>query len=475
MFLRTMHRSLFGQTVIIALVVAGLGIYYFGVYPFIATLQDVQSSPLATTVGGVESALAGFAINERQKPGSGQPLSANEVLKGVAAKNPQFRYFVRVRGQNYGDSRPPLFYEQAQIPKIEAFQASLSNPDYCGNLFRKVTRDDGAAGYQYGGCGGEAYYFEFSGLSTSLSNQADSLLVVLQKMTWPYSRVFLIGTAVAFLLFMLVLAANFAQIRRVTRLAESLDLERLDRKLPERGLPVEVLSLVRALNHMISRADEVQARRRFFLSAAAHEMRTPLTVLRTRLEMLDDGALKDKLVADVQRLTELVNQLLTLMSIGSRGEPTGRVDLIGCVHRVAISREPVATARGVTLEFDVQPARFDIGGDGNLVEVALANLVDNAVSVCSPGGVVTLRVGSDGTITVSDTGTGLDDETRASLFEPFVRRSSERGGYGLGLAIVKAVVDLHGGSVRGENGPTGGALFTIAWPADKRSERALSA
>lgn len=461
MTLRSLHRSLFGQTVIIALVLAGLGLYYLGIYPFITTLRDLPAAPLASTESAVGSALATFAIDDKGKGGPATQPAANALLKSVAEKNPDFRYFVRVGGKTYSNHGTPLFYDQAQIPRIEAFQTGLANPELCVNMMHKVKREDGVGGYQYGSCGGGNYYFEYAGLKTALTNQRDSLLVIFQKFTWPYSRVFLIGTAIAFLLFMLVLAANFAQIRRITRLAESLDMDRLDRKLPERGLPVEVLSLVRALNRMIARGEEVQTRRRFFLSAAAHEMRTPLTVLRTRLEMLDEGATKNKLVEDVQRLTELVNQLLTLMSIGSRSEPTDRIDLVHCVHRVAISREPVASARGVILAFEVQPERLEIIGDGNLVEVALANLVDNAISVCDAGDVVTVSLLPDGTLTVSDEGPGLDEDTQASLFEPFVRRSSERGGYGLGLAIVKAVIDLHHGTVRGENRASGGAAFSI--------------
>lgn len=463
--LRSLHRSLFGQTVIIALVLAALGIYYLGVYPVLNTLQDLPAAPLATTQSVVTAALAGATIDERERPGSIQRLENNDLLKSVKERNPDFRYFIRVGERSYGTSATSLFYEKADIPKIEAFQAALAKPEYCANLLHLTEmRADGLAGYQYGSCQNFSYYFEYAGLKNALTTQRDSLLVIFQKFTWPYSRVFLIGTAVAFCLFMLVLAVNFSQIRRMTRLAESLDLDRLDRKLPERGLPVEVLSLVRALNRMIARADEVQTRRRFFLSAAAHEMRTPLTVLRTRLEMLDEGTTKEKLVEDVKRLTELVNQLLTLMSIGSRTEPKDRVDLVGCVHRVAISREPVATARGVVLEFDVQPERLEIIGDANLVEVALANLVDNAISVCDAGDVVTVGLQHDGVITVSDNGPGLDEETRASLFEPFVRRSAERGGYGLGLAIVKAVVDLHGGVVRASNREKGGAEFLINLP-----------
>ncbi len=465
MILRSLHRSLFGQTVIITLVLAALGIYYLGVYPVINTLQELPEAPLASTQSVVAAALANASIDERERPGSVQRLASNDLLKSVRERNPDFRYFVRVGDRTFGTASTPLFYEQADIPRIEAFRAGLSRPEYCASMLHQAeSRPDGLAGFQYGSCQNYSYYFEYSGLKNALTNQRDSLLVIFQKFTWPYSRIFVIGTAVAFGLFMLVLAVNFSQIRRITRLAESLDLDRLDRKLPERGLPVEVLSLVRALNRMISRADEVQTRRRFFLSAAAHEMRTPLTVLRTRLEMLDEGQTKDKLVGDVKRLTELVNQLLTLMSIGSRTEPKDRVDLVGCVHRVAISREPVASARGVALEFNIQPERLEIIGDANLVEVALANLVDNAISVCDAGDVVTVGLQGDGAITVSDSGPGLDEETRASLFEPFVRRSAERGGYGLGLAIVKAVVELHGGAVRASNREVGGAEFLINLP-----------
>nr|WP_257216231.1 HAMP domain-containing sensor histidine kinase [Stenotrophomonas sp. SbOxS2] len=215
---------------------------------------------------------------------------------------------------------------------------------------------------------------------------------------------------------------------------------------------------------MIKKVDEAQKRREFFLSTAAHEMRTPLTVLRTRLEMLSDEPLKAKLVGDVGRLTTLANQLLKLMSISGGRKLDTLVDLGAACRRVISEREPLAEIRGLRLDLQAGDAPVRVLGDPGLLDVAIANLVDNAMSFSPDGGRVLLEVRDTREVSVQDSGSGISLELLPTLFEPFAKFPPNRNGHGLGLAIVKAVADLHGGSVHADNAVQGGARFTLCFP-----------
>lgn len=259
----------------------------------------------------------------------------------------------------------------------------------------------------------------------------------------------------------LVVGVQGWRIRHVAR-----DLERQEEtqylsKIPEDRLPAEVLPLVRAINRRIERLAALGERQSFFLSAAAHEMRTPLTVVRTRLEQLEDSAIKDRLVTDVRRLTRLVNDLLTLMSIRGRERVMKPVDLVERCGRVIDALDTVAAARAVKLKLETRADPLPVTGDAGLIEVAVTNLVQNAIAHSPIGGVVTIAIDRGPSITVSDQGSGVPEAQQAALFDPFFRLSSGPGGYGLGLTIVRAITDVHGATIRVGNRTDGGGMFVF--------------
>lgn len=289
------------------------------------------------------------------------------------------------------------------------------------------------------------------------------------KFIWSYGGIFLFTVGAAFVVFAIILLANVLRIRRVAAMARDLDPDNLSDLFPEKGLPLEVAPLVSALNQMIVRVDEAQRRQRFFLSAAAHEMRTPLTVLRTRLEIMDDGRLKEKLISDVRRLTDLANQLLKLMTIGEAPEPLKESDLVTLTGRAVGEREVVAARRGLDLVFEREVTRYTLWADPGLVETAIGNVIDNALSFSAEGQRVVVRLDKDGWVRVRDQGPGIPTEQMKSLFEPFTRFSTGRSGYGLGLAIVKAVVDRHEGAVEIGEAQGGGAEVALRFDPDASS------
>lgn len=213
------------------------------------------------------------------------------------------------------------------------------------------------------------------------------------------------------------------------------------------------------------------AAQRQLVADASHELRTPITSLRTNLEVLLES---DRLTADEQRelLTSLVTQTAELGDLVvdvielARGDaapaPSEPVDL------AAIVAAEVERARrhhpGVTFELDLQPAYLD--GAPDRLARAVANLLDNASKHGGASGHVSVRVDGSGVV-VRDHGPGIDPAELPHLFDRFYRGAGARvvPGTGLGLAIVRQVAELHGGTASAANAPGGGAVFTLALDA----------
>jgi two-component system, OmpR family, sensor histidine kinase MprB len=239
----------------------------------------------------------------------------------------------------------------------------------------------------------------------------------------------------------------------------------------------EVGQLARNFNAMLSRLessraalDESVRAQRQLVADASHELRTPVTSLRTNIEVLLAGGElgeedRRRLLADVveqsEELTALVGDLIEL----ARGdEPYSDADDVRLDGVVA---ECVTRARrnapSVQFEAHLEPVTVD-GVPGRL-ERAVNNLLDNAARHSAPGGVVEVTVDRLG-VRVRDHGTGVEPEDLPYVFDRFFRGASSRGsqGSGLGLAIVRQVAEQHGGTASAANAPDGGAVFTIELP-----------
>jgi two-component system, OmpR family, sensor histidine kinase MprB len=239
----------------------------------------------------------------------------------------------------------------------------------------------------------------------------------------------------------------------------------------------EVGQLARRFNTMLdhleaSRAalDESVRAQRQLVADASHELRTPVTSLRTNVEVLLAGHQLDdedreRLLTDVveqsEELTALVGDLIDL----ARGDlPSGETE---DVRLDRIAEESVARSRrnspGVTFATSFEPVVVE--GAAERLERAINNLLDNAARHSPPGGTVEIIVDRDG-VRVRDHGTGVDEADLPHVFDRFFRGANTRGqqGSGLGLAIVRQVAEQHGGSVSADNAPGGGAIFAIRLP-----------
>jgi two-component system sensor histidine kinase TctE len=228
------------------------------------------------------------------------------------------------------------------------------------------------------------------------------------------------------------------------------------------ALQAELDPLVRALNdYMMRLAAQLDAQRRFTANAA-HQLRTPLTLLRTQASFALRGAdekeryeAAEAILATTQQITRLTNQLLSLAKAEPHGQPPRRetIDLVTTTREILVEHGALAVDRGIDLAFEVEPdgETAIVRADPTMLRDLIVNLVDNAVNYTPPGGHVTVTVAREPdacVLRVEDTGPGIPEAQRALVFERFYRLpGSEVEGSGLGLAIVKEIVDAHLGTI----------------------------
>lgn len=263
-------------------------------------------------------------------------------------------------------------------------------------------------------------------------------------------------------------------LRRASALAAAIGPDSVSDRLPEAGMPREVLPLVRAVNLALSRLEEGYRAQRAFIADAAHELRTPLAVLEAHLGLMDGAGAE--LRQDVAALRRLVEQLLDLARLDAL-EPSfaTEVDLHAVALDVATLMAPLALQRGRQIELTGAEGPVLVRGARDPLFRALRNLVENALAHTPPGTIVSIAVGNDATIRVSDRGPGVPPDLRSRIFERFRQGRSTTGtgdGAGLGLSIAAKTMERHGGTVEVDDRPEGGAVFTLRFPQPDRPANA---
>ena len=246
----------------------------------------------------------------------------------------------------------------------------------------------------------------------------------------------------------------------------------------------EIQELVKSFNQMTEQLDEAFAMQRRFSASAAHELRTPIAVLRTKLDVFkkkkreqrEYDELVDTMETYIDRLSSIITDILEFAETSELGE-TENVSLDAVITTVVDDLESVAQNNMVNMQIDVQPKvqseaqNFIVKGNTNLLYRALYNLVENAIRYNNEEGSVNITLetrGQEGVIIIADTGVGIAPEQRELVFEPFYRvnksRSREFGGAGIGLSLVKTILKRHGAFITvSENNPQG-SVFTIRIP-----------
>jgi signal transduction histidine kinase len=263
----------------------------------------------------------------------------------------------------------------------------------------------------------------------------------------------------------LTLRRSFAPLREISARATAIRPGALGERLSETGLPTEIVPLVRATNDMLDRVEAGFALQRRFTANAAHELRTPLQLLAAGLEELGADSRIESLHKDVRRMSRLVAQLLAVARLDTRTEPmTGAADLARVAAETLVFLAPLAAVRDASIALERPPEPVTVRGDNDLIGDLVRNLVENALAVSPAGTEVTVAVGADGRLDVTDQGPGIAPEYRERVFERFWRApGSPPGGSGLGLAIVKEIAEACGADLRIADFPGGGALVSVAF------------
>lgn len=256
------------------------------------------------------------------------------------------------------------------------------------------------------------------------------------------------------------------QTRLLRRLADA--SERFGRgekvaALPTRG-PSEVTAATQAFNIMQERLTQFIAERMRLLAAVSHDLRTPLTTLRLKAELLSDEAARDDLVATIEELSGIAEAALAFTRAEAASEPTVEINLADLAGEV-IGEFRLAGA-------DVEPARLEptlAPCRPVSIKRAVRNLVENAVRYGGSARISVHRQGNEAVLDIADDGPGIPEDRIEDAFKPFVRleqsRSVDTGGIGLGLAIALGIVHAHGGTLQLSNRPGGGLNAQIRLPA----------
>ncbi|MBI3526949.1 MAG: HAMP domain-containing protein [Betaproteobacteria bacterium] len=251
-----------------------------------------------------------------------------------------------------------------------------------------------------------------------------------------------------------------SEVHGISQTASAIVEGDLSRRLPTNGGRDELDMLAQTVNRMLDQIEQLVHGVRNVSNAIAHDLRTPLAELRSRLEELsvtrpspgETFAEIESAVADVDRVIGIFHALLRLAEIdtGTRRSGFVQVDVARIASEAAEFYQPVAELKGVMLTF-VSSGELTVAGDPLLLAQAIGNLIDNALKYAQEGGAITVQAirRSDGAIevSVSDDGPGIPDDEKLKVTERFYRGDASRGteGVGLGLSLVAAVAKLHGG------------------------------
>lgn len=230
------------------------------------------------------------------------------------------------------------------------------------------------------------------------------------------------------------------------------------RRVAPGGAP-EIRALAQAVNEMQDRISALLTARTVLLGAVSHDLRTLITRLRLRVEGIGTAEQRQRAVADLEAMTELIDDALAVARAASELSTRGRIDVADLV------RNEVAGIASPKLLLSIGSGPHTLTCDALGISRVVTNLIENALRFASQAEVTVCRAGDEIRIIVDDDGPGIPEDQRTAIFEPFVRletsRSRETGGSGLGLAIVRQIVEAHRGTVTVSPSPLGGAQFTV--------------
>ena len=273
-------------------------------------------------------------------------------------------------------------------------------------------------------------------------------------------------------------------LQKLTSEVSQIQAQNLSTQLPVPNSKDEIAQLTRSFNEMLTRLDNAFSTQKQFSANAAHELRTPLAVLQTNLEvfekkqkpeMIEYRQLFTMIKEQTARLSQLVGTLLDMTNLKSVPR-TDQVSLEELVDEVFCDLDPIAEKAGISIHFNDssnQDLHTDVTGSYVLLYRAVYNLVENAIKYNRPHGSVSVSVKQENgqaMVLVTDTGIGISPENQKKIFDPFFRvdksRSRAMGGAGLGLALVDSIAKEHRGTVKVLESSSAGSTIVLMLPVD---------
>ncbi|ATQ68795.1 MULTISPECIES: sensor histidine kinase [Methylosinus] len=376
-------------------------------------------------------------------------------LAEEARRNPRFKYavFDFVTGAPIPGSSPELVATLAKIIDISSEHAHFVLP---GDPRSPALGFMATSWTRYGKMHIAHYCLQVRPI--------DALLQSIANFEWYWSYV---GAAMAtsVLAAFIAVRRGLQPLRATMEEAARIDMNSLDQRLATNNVPIEITPLVDAVNEALSRLAAGVARQRRFTANAAHELRTPLAIMRARLENARETALNNELLVDASQLRSIVEQMLMAARIAEGQVSLDEdVDLCATTREVVTNMLPLAMDVDRFIDFEESGAPVIVRGNRRAIESIVANLIDNALRAEPAGGTVIARVLADAGIEVIDHGAGVAESDRELIFEPFWRKSEATPGTGLGLSIARELMEAHHGRILVETTPGGGATFKIWFP-----------
>ena len=273
-------------------------------------------------------------------------------------------------------------------------------------------------------------------------------------------------------------------LQKLTSEVSQIQAQNLSTQLAVPNSKDEIAQLTSSFNEMLARLDNAFSTQKQFSANAAHELRTPLAVLQTNLEvfekkqepeMVEYRQLFTMIKEQTARLSQLVGTLLDMTNLKSVPR-TDQVTLEELVDEVFCDLDPVAEKAGISIHFNNSANQYshtDVTGSYVLLYRAVYNLVENAIKYNRPHGSVSVSVKQENgqaMVLVTDTGIGISPENQKKIFDPFFRvdksRSRAMGGAGLGLALVDSIAKEHGGTVNVLESSEAGSTIALMLPVD---------
>ncbi|MGH9757657.1 MAG: sensor histidine kinase [Candidatus Acidiferrales bacterium] len=443
-------------------IILALSLAVFGGVAFLAMRHSIH----ATVDAGLRQRIEGV-----------RSIIAEDEPQGLAALQDEFREYARGEGSHVklrvaSASGTLIFATQGMEQLTErARRKKISRPfsdEIEGEHYRALTENLDVAGVRY---------------AAEVAVSTGDFDEVLMR----FALVLLLA-APAFLL--LAALGGYWMSRRalvpvdeITRAARSISAQNLSMRLAVPRTGDELERLASTLNEMLERLDAAFHRVMQFTADASHELRTPVSVIRTGAELtLRKPRSEDEyrealsqILQESEKVSQLIEQLMDLARAdsGAVALPLARMELSECLRRSIDQARILAAARQISISESITPEPLWVGGDAVSLERLFLILLDNAVKYTPEGGRIEVdlhRAGRTAVAAVRDTGIGIDAEDIPHIFERFFRadkaRSRESGGTGLGLAIGRWIAEAHGGEIRVKSEIGKGACFEVRLSMD---------